>query len=117
VIHDAGVSSDDDANDPEWMVVREWGMELRFAEDGEQRLRQIALDDPRFRWAGKALLDEPLHLALAALGEAARDAGWRPENALLTEFDDLTELPPAPTPMRAYWARARFGCRFRELDS
>jgi hypothetical protein len=68
-------------------------MELRFAKDGEQRLRQIALDDPRFGWAGKALLEEPLHLALAALGEAARDAGWRPENALLTEFDDLTELP------------------------
>jgi hypothetical protein len=90
----AEVGSDEDANDPEWMVIREWGMELRFAEDAEQRLRQMALDHPRFRWSGKALLDQPLHLALAALGGAARDAGWRPESALLTEFDDLELLPP-----------------------
>jgi hypothetical protein len=94
IVEAAGAISDDDANDPDWLTIGTWGMELRFGEKGEQHLRQIALDDASWHWGGKPLLGEPLHRALEALGPAARDAAWRPENAVDHQFDDLEAAEP-----------------------
>lgn len=83
--------SDEDANDAGWLLVHaeEWGMELRFEEGGEQRLRQIVLDDWECTWGGREFCNRPLHEALITLGDAARDAGWRAEDAVNQPFDDL----------------------------
>lgn len=91
VVQKAGVVSDDDPNDPDWLTIAQWGMELRFDEE-DARLRQIAIDDTSCLWAGKPVLGQPLHKALDALGDAVRHAGWRPENAVNHHFDDLEAL-------------------------
>ncbi|MEQ1862093.1 MAG: hypothetical protein ABMA13_19420 [Chthoniobacteraceae bacterium] len=90
--------SNEDETDPGWLLAvgEKWGVELRFAEGGDQPLRQIALDDEGCHWAGRPLPGLPLHEALAVLGDAARGAGWRPEDATDEAFADLE--PPGPGP-------------------
>jgi hypothetical protein len=73
-----------------------FGMELRFEEDGAQRLRQLAIDDAGCLWAGRPFIDRPVHEALDAMGESGRGAKWRPEDAAYEAFDDLEELGAGP---------------------
>jgi len=98
VLTAANASLSDDANDPSWLVAttEDWGLELRFEESGEQRVRQIALDDWEWVWAGEEIAGKPLHTALAAMGADARDARWRPEAAMTNAFDDLAPVGPGP---------------------
>jgi len=96
VLGTSAVEIDDDANDPGWLLVHadEWGIELRFEESGEERLRQIVLDDWECTWAGREFCNRPLHEALVTLGDAGREAGWRAEDAVNESFEDLQ--PPSP---------------------
>ena len=98
VLEEMGAKTSDDANDPGWMIATadEWGLELRFEESGEQRLRQIALDDWEAVWRGREIGGKPLHEVLATIGDAAVGASWRAEDAVNTAFDDLQ--PPGAGP-------------------
>jgi hypothetical protein len=93
-----GAEISEDDTDPEWMLAMwdEGGFELLFAGEGEQPLRQIVLDDEETLWRGREIIGEPLHQALAVIGDAASGAGWRPENAADERFADLN--PPGPGP-------------------
>jgi hypothetical protein len=95
----AGAEISEDDTDPEWMLAM-WeegaGFELFFVGEGEQPLRQIILDDGETSWSGRKFIGEPLHKALAVIGDAAIGAGWRPEGAADERFADLN--PPAPGP-------------------
>ncbi len=92
----AEISTSDDA--PGWMMAdgEDWGLELRFSEDGEQPVRQLGLDNWNFVWRGQTIANQPLHEVLAILGDAAPDAAWRPEDAVASPFDDLEPLDPKP---------------------
>jgi hypothetical protein len=98
VIEAAGAEFSEDANDPGWMLVSadKWGLELRFAEDGEQRLRQVAIDSEECVWNGKPFIGAPVHQAIEAMGDEARQTGWRPEDGVNEAFDDLQPLGAGP---------------------
>lgn len=98
VLEAAGAKTSDDANDPGWLIATadEWGLELRFEESGEQRLRQIALDDWEAVWLDREVGGKPLHEVLATIGDAAVGASWRAEDAVNAAFDDLQ--PPGAGP-------------------
>jgi hypothetical protein len=65
-------------------------MELVFDEDN--RLFQIAVElADRFQWAGRRVLDVPLHEALLAMQAVVGGAGWRLEDAV---SDPLGETAP-----------------------
>jgi hypothetical protein len=82
--------------EPDWMLAdgKEWSLEMHLAEGGEQRIRQLSLDNWNFNWRGQAIANQPLHDVLAMLGDAARDAMWRPEDAVISPFKDLEPLGP-----------------------
>jgi len=90
----AGLDPAGDASDATNLDIYDWGMELRFAADGTDRLRQILLDDEDTRWSGQPLLGVPLDTALRTLGTAGDGARWRPEDA--ADADDLAAPPPGP---------------------
>jgi len=98
VLEAAGAQIQDDETDPGWVLANgeEWGMEMRFAEDGAQPLRQLVLDDWECVWTGQAIANQPLHTALAVLGVAASGAGWRAEDAVQEPFEDLKAPGPEP---------------------
>jgi hypothetical protein len=94
----AGAEISEDDTDPEWMLAMwdEGGFELFFAGEGEQPLRQIILDDEESLWGGQEIIGEPLHKALAVIGDAASGAGWRPECAADERFADLNPSTAGP---------------------
>ena len=94
----AGLEVSDDETDPEWLLVMwdENSLELLFAGEGEQPLRQIILDDESSTWKGRPVIGQPLHEALANIGDDAIGAGWRPENTYVERFEDLNPLKPEP---------------------
>jgi hypothetical protein len=96
ILERTGRQEAENPSDPESLAVDEWGTELQSDEEGDQRLRQIELDDEQYHWNGRAVLGQPLHLALEAFGDAAREAGWRPENAVDSLLDDLEPIDPGP---------------------
>ncbi len=98
VLEAAGAKTEDDDTDPGWVLAtaEEWGMEMRFTEDGVQALRQIVLDDWECVWAGQEIANRPLHEALAVLGDAASGASWREEDAVNMPFDDLEPAGEGP---------------------
>ncbi len=88
----AEASYDEDRPDRMMADGAEWCLELRLSESGEQRVRQLTLDDWNFVWRGQDISNRPLHEVLAVLGDTARDAMWRPEDAAVSAFEDLQPL-------------------------
>lgn len=70
-----------DPEDPLWIMIPEWGLDVHSTEEEPHRVWQLVLSDPTWHWHGQPLLGEPLHTVLERLGEHARAAGWRPEFA------------------------------------
>lgn len=99
VLESAGAETRDDETDPGWVLAaaENWGMEMRFATDGMQPLRQLVLDDWESTWTGQPFANRPLHEALAVLGDAAHGASWRAEDAVNEPFEDLK--PPGVEPV------------------
>ncbi|HET6406566.1 MAG TPA: hypothetical protein VFG14_01700 [Chthoniobacteraceae bacterium] len=98
VLESNGAEVSEDDTDPGWMGVtwEDSGLELIFAEEGDQALRQIVLEEEESTWAGKALIDQRLDRVMAAMGDAATGAAWRPECAYDERFADLEPPPPGP---------------------
>jgi len=100
ILEGAEVALCEDDDDSHWVLAsgEEWAMELRFAPEGENLLRQIVVDHDECRWAGRAVLGRPLHEVIAAIGsDTAQGAGWRPEDANANlGIDELQ--PPGPGP-------------------
>lgn len=63
----------------------EWDLELYFATDGAQPLRQIAGDTEGIVWRGQSLIDLRLDAALRAL-EPCGPALWTPNDAISDAF-------------------------------
>lgn len=98
VLKERGAEIDDEDADAEWVLAMwdETNVEVFFAGEGEQPMRQVLVDDETSLWTGRPVVNEPLHVALGILGDAARDAGWRPECAGEERFTDLN--PPGLGP-------------------
>jgi len=96
ILQASGAEIDDPDSDWQLAMWDESNLELFFAGEGETPLRQVLLDDEVNSWGGQPIIDKPLHEALALLGDAARDASWRPECAAEEGFADLN--PPKAGP-------------------
>lgn len=98
ILETTGAEAAYDDEKPDRMMAdgTDWCLELRLAETGEQRIRQLTLDDWNFVWRGQDISNRPLHEVLAVLGDAGRDALWRPEDAGAAPFEDLQPLGPEP---------------------
>jgi hypothetical protein len=87
-----------DDEDTHWQLAMwdEKNLELFFAGEGEEPLREVLVDDEANTWDGRPIIGRPLHEVLATIGDAASGAGWRPENAADEQLEDLN--PPGAGP-------------------
>jgi hypothetical protein len=96
ILKSAGAEIDDE--DTHWQLAMwdEKNLELFFAGEGEEPLREVLVDGEENTWNGRPMIGRPLHEALATIGDAASGAAWRPENAADQQLEDLN--PPGTGP-------------------
>lgn len=90
-----GVDTSEWEEDEEcFLVTNGWDLELVI--DKHQRLYQISLEDgDKYRWAGRAIVDVPLHEALLAMQPIVSGAGWRKEDAVTDPFQESDVVSPS----------------------
>ncbi len=73
----------------------EWELELTFASDGSERLRQLSLDGDAINWAGHPLMDLRVDEALRLM-EPLGPAWWTDYDAVGSPFPDPEDAPTNP---------------------
>ncbi|MGB8166790.1 MAG: hypothetical protein WCF18_04820 [Chthoniobacteraceae bacterium] len=73
----------------------EWELELYFAHDGSDRLRQLSIDGDAVNWNGRPLMDLPLDEALRTI-QPQGPWLWTSYDAVDTPFPDPSETTALP---------------------